>query len=114
MKNAPWAMLTIFNTPKIRVQPMANTAVCNVVWAPAGTVIDSNNGQGTNALGFIGTVNFFRRFGGWQTSGAFSYAQNVQTLLVTYTTSYYNYSANLHRKLPIGITWSSSFGTSPV
>lgn len=78
----------------------------------SATVIDSDNGQGTNALGFVGTVNFFRRFGGWQTSGAFSYAQNVQTLLVTYTTSYYNYSANLHHKLPIGITWTAAFNGS--
>jgi hypothetical protein len=77
-----------------------------------GSVIDSDNGQGTNALGFIGTVNFFRRFGGWQTSGSFSYAQNVQTLLVTYTTSYYNYSANLHRKLPAGLTWTAAFNGS--
>lgn len=75
----------------------------------SGSVIDSNNGQGTNALGFIGNVNFFHRFKGWQTSGVFSYAQNVQSLLVTYTTSYYQYSANLHRKLPIGLRWTAAF-----
>jgi hypothetical protein len=77
-----------------------------------GSVIDSNNGQGTNALGFIGTVNFFRRFAGWQTSGSFSYAQNVQTLLVTYTTSYYNYTANVHRRLPGGLAWTAAFNGS--
>jgi hypothetical protein len=72
-------------------------------------VVDSSNGQGNNARGFIGTVNFFRRLGRWQTSGAFSYAQNVQTLLVTYTTSYYNYNANLHRRLVGGLTWTAAF-----
>ncbi len=46
----------------------------------SGSVIDSDNGQGTNALGFIGNVNFFHRIKGWQTSGVFSYAQNVQSL----------------------------------
>src|ERR1700758_162471 len=68
----------------------------------SASVIDSSNGQGNNALGFMGNVNFLRNFRGWQTAGALSYAQNVQTLLVTYTTSYYNYSANVHRKLSRG------------
>src|ERR1019366_521026 len=75
----------------------------------SAAVIDSSNGQGDNALGFMGNVNFFRRIGGWQTSGQFSYAQNVQTLLITYTTSYYNYSANLHRRLPGGMQWTAAF-----
>ena len=69
----------------------------------SGSVIDSSNGQGTNSLGFVGNVNFFRSIKGWQLSGVFSYAQNVQSILVTYTTSYYNYNANLHRRLPGGI-----------
>ncbi|HYW37647.1 MAG TPA: hypothetical protein VE957_06000 [Terriglobales bacterium] len=75
----------------------------------SASVIDSSNGQGTNALGFIGNVNFFRRIGRWQTSGQFSYGQNVQTLLVTYTTSYYQYSGNLSRRLPGGIQWIATF-----
>jgi hypothetical protein len=75
----------------------------------SGSVIDSDNGQGTNALGFIGNVNFFHRIKGWQLSGVFSYAQNVQALLVTYTTSYYSYSANLHRRLPAGLQWTAAF-----
>jgi hypothetical protein len=75
----------------------------------SASVIDSSNGQGNNALGFVGNVNFFRRIGRWQTSGQFSYAQNVQTLLVTYTSSYYRYSANLHRRLPGGLTWTAAF-----
>jgi hypothetical protein len=75
----------------------------------SASVIDSSNGQGSNAVGFIGNVNFFHRFGGWQTTGQFSYAQNVQTLLVTYTTSYYSYNANLRRRLPSGIMWIAAF-----
>jgi hypothetical protein len=75
----------------------------------SGSVIDSSNGQGTNALGFVGNVNFFHRFKGWQTSGVFSYAQNVQSLLLTYTTSYYSYSANVHRRLPAGLQWTAAF-----
>ncbi len=75
----------------------------------SGSVIDSSNGQGTNALGFIGNVNFFHNIKGFQTSGVFSYAQNVQSLLVTYTTSYYSYSANTHRHLPAGLQWTAAF-----
>jgi hypothetical protein len=75
----------------------------------SASVIDSSNGQGQNALGFVGNANFFRHFGRWQTSGQFSYAQNVQTLLITYTTSYYNYGANLQRRLPGGMTWTAAF-----
>jgi hypothetical protein len=78
----------------------------------SASVIDSSNGQGDNAVGFVGNVNFFRNIGHWQTSGQFSYAQNVQTLLVTYTTSYYNYSANLHRRLGRGMTWTAAFNGS--
>jgi hypothetical protein len=75
----------------------------------SGSVVDSSNGQGTNALGFIGNVNIFHRIKGWQLSGVFSYAQNVQSLLVTYTTSYYTYSANVHRHLPAGLQWTAAF-----
>jgi hypothetical protein len=75
----------------------------------SGSMIDASNGQGTNALGFVGNVNFFHRIKGWQVAGVFSYAQNVQTLLVTYTTSYYQYSANVHRHLPAGLHWTAAF-----
>ena len=33
----------------------------------------------------------------------------MQSLLVTYTTSYYNYSANVHRRLPVGLQWTAAF-----
>ena len=51
-----------------------------------------------NELGFNGTVNYNKRFDGW-TAGAYgNYAQNVQTLLITYMSSYYGYGANLARR----------------
>ncbi|MFZ1142046.1 MAG: hypothetical protein WAN76_22935 [Candidatus Sulfotelmatobacter sp.] len=75
----------------------------------SASVIDSSNGQGTNAVGFVGNVNFFHNIKGFQTSGVFTYAQNVQSLLVTYTTSYYSYSANVHRRLPAGLQWTAAF-----
>jgi hypothetical protein len=56
----------------------------------------SNSSQ--NALGFNGTVNYNKRFAGWAMGASFSYAQNVQTLLVTYMSSYYSYSGNVRRR----------------
>ncbi len=75
-------------------------------------VVEQSNGQGSNAMGFIGNVNYFHRILGWETSGSFSYAQNVQSLLVTYTTSYYNYTARLHRRLGYGVAWIAAFNGS--
>ena len=73
------------------------------------TFIDSANKWTNDSFGFIANLNYFRRFGLWDTSGSFSYAQNVQSLLVTYTTSYYIYSANLHRRFGRGVQWTGAF-----
>ena len=75
-------------------------------------VVEQSNGQGNNAVGLIGNVNYFHRIKGWETSGSFSYAQNVQSLLITYTTSYYNYSARLHRRFGYGLVWIATFNGS--
>ena len=68
-------------------------------------VVDASNGQGSNSVGFIGNVNYFHRFQAWETSGSFSYAQNMQSILITYTTSYYNYTARVRRRLGYGLSW---------
>jgi hypothetical protein len=73
-----------------------------------GLVEGTSNFNNSN-LGFIGTVNGFHRIGQWQLSGNFSYAQNVQSQLITYTTSYYNYSANLHRRFTRRTQWTLAF-----
>ena len=75
-------------------------------------VVESSNGQGTNALGFIGNLNYFHRIKGWETSGNFSYAQNVQSVLITYTTSYYNYTARVRRRLGYGLAWLAAYNGS--
>jgi len=79
----------------------------------SATVVESSNKWANNSLGFIGTLTAFRRFGaGWETSGALNYAQNVQTILVTYTTSYFNYNANLHKRMGRGMQWTGAFNGS--
>jgi hypothetical protein len=72
-------------------------------------IVESSTGLGTNSLGFLGTVNYYHKYGQWQTSGAFSYAQNVQSVLITETTSYYNYNANVHRRFSERVQWTAVF-----
>lgn len=79
------------------------------IFTVSASVIESSNKFANNSLGFTGNLNGFRRFGAWELSGGASYAQNVQTLLVTYTTSYYNYNLNLHRRLGRGMQWTGAF-----
>lgn len=65
-----------------------------------------------NSLGLNGTVNYNRRFqDGWVVGVAFGYAQNVQTLLVTYTTSSYSYSGNVRRRFG-KFGWSAGGGVN--
>ena len=54
--------------------------------------------NGSDTIGFSGNGNYSTEVRGWRMTAAFGYAQNVQTLLVTYTNSFYNYSGNVHRK----------------
>ncbi|MGO8796258.1 MAG: hypothetical protein ACLQLC_15665 [Candidatus Sulfotelmatobacter sp.] len=58
------------------------------------TVSTSNQ----NSLGLNGTINYNKHFAGWVAGVDFNYSQNVQTQLVSYTTSGYNYGANLRRR----------------
>ena len=75
-------------------------------------LVDGYSGTGYNNVGFIGNVNYFHRFGLWETSGTLSYAQNVQSVLITDTTSYYYYNANLHRKFSPRVQWTLAFNGS--
>lgn len=62
------------------------------------SAIDNSDDQtGNNTLGFSATESYSGEYRDWKINANFSYAQNVQTLLVTYLNSYYNYSANAHK-----------------
>jgi hypothetical protein len=63
-----------------------------------------------NSIGYMATVNYSRRYGGWDTSGNFSYTGNAQTMLVTYTSSSMGYGAHLSRSLTRRTKWSLGFG----
>jgi hypothetical protein len=75
-------------------------------------MVDSSSNFGNNNVGFQGTVNYFHRFGEWESSGSFTYAQNVQSVLITETSSYYNYNANVHRKFSTRVQWTAAVNGS--
>jgi hypothetical protein len=53
---------------------------------------------GVDSLGFSTNENYTTDVLGWHVNGSFGYAQNAQTLLVTYMNSFYNYSGNVRRQ----------------
>ena len=57
----------------------------------------ANNGE--SMLGFLSNATYIRQIGKWSMSGGFNYSQNVQTVLVAYTTSGYGYSGSASRRL---------------
>lgn len=74
----------------------------------SGTVNDTHlDNMNINTVGLIGSVNFSRRIQKWFFGASFGYAQNAQTLLVTYTTGYYNYSGNVRRRFG-AVYWNAS------
>jgi hypothetical protein len=67
----------------------------------AGVTVSHNSygNQGGSMLGLLSNVIYIRRIGAWGVSGSFSYSQNVQSLLISYTTSGYSYSASVNRRI---------------
>jgi hypothetical protein len=62
------------------------------------SVTDNSDDQtGNNTMGFSFNQNYTHLVDGWHVTESFGYAQNVETLLVTYMTSFYNYSLNVRR-----------------
>ena len=62
-------------------------------------VVDTAEQQSNTGLGFVGNVNYNRKLAGWDIGGNFSYAQNVQTVMLIYTTSTYSYLASVRRQV---------------
>jgi hypothetical protein len=79
-----------------------------------GSIFATNNrldNSKLNTLGLTTTVNYNRQIDLWMVSGSFSYAQNVQTLLVSYTTSFFNYSGHIRRRFG-QFSWNAGAGAS--
>lgn len=74
--------------------------------------LDEATDAGNGGLGMQGNINFSKRFKGWDTDATVSYAQDVQTLLITYTTSYVNYNGHVRRRLTRRLSVNGGFGGS--
>lgn len=63
----------------------------------ASVTANSSENSGQDTIGLSATENYSNVLYGWHVNESFNYAQNVQTLLVTYMNSFYNYSGNIRR-----------------
>lgn len=66
--------------------------------AALNATANTSDQTGEDTLGFSTTENYSGQLRGWKVNGSFGYAQNVQTLLVTYMNSFFNYSGNANRR----------------
>jgi hypothetical protein len=65
----------------------------------SGSVADNtSDGSSANYISFSGNTSYSRRIEGFVVSGSFGYSENAQTLLITYTSSFYGYSGNVRRR----------------
>jgi len=53
--------------------------------------------SGSDTIGLTASESYSSILMGWHVTESFSYAQDAQTLLVTYTNSFYNFSGNVRR-----------------
>ena len=73
--------------------------ILNGIFNSSVTVTANTSDQdSTTTMGFTSNDTYATEFHNWQVNGSFSYAQNVQTLLVTYMNSFYNYSGTVRRR----------------
>jgi hypothetical protein len=75
-------------------------------------VFDSATQDGNSALGFVGNLNFDRKIDGWDVNADFNYSQNVQTLILVYTTSSMGYVTSARRRLGNRTFFMVGFGGS--
>jgi len=68
-------------------------------------MVDNAMQEGNTRVGFIGNVDYHRAFGRWEIESFFRYDQDVETLLVIYSTSQLNYGASIKRDLGHGLHW---------
>ncbi|HUM07168.1 MAG TPA: hypothetical protein VLT90_16995 [Terriglobales bacterium] len=73
-----------------------------------GMVNNATNNGGGN-LGFVGNVSLKKQFAGWQVDSDFSYSQNAQTIIASYTTSTYSYGAMVRKRFGASSYWSASY-----
>jgi hypothetical protein len=61
-------------------------------------------------LGLNASANYTHLIGRWTVAGAFGYSQDAQTILIAYTTSGYNYSGSIGRRIRGRSYWGANAG----
>jgi hypothetical protein len=77
----------------------------------ANAYVTDNNSSNISGsqIGFAGNSSYNKQFGQWNITVAGGYGQNLQTLLVAYTTSSYTFSGSVGRRLGQFI-WTANAG----
>jgi hypothetical protein len=70
-----------------------------------GGLVESATQQGNTRMGLIGNVSYNKYLGKWEINSFLRYDQDVETLLVMYTTSTLNYGGTIKRQLPHDMHW---------
>ncbi len=80
----------------------------------ASVTENTSSTSSAKELGFSTTVSYNKRFSdGWQAGVFGSYSQNVQTLLITYMSSFYSYGASVRRRwTKFGWTAGANFAST--
>ncbi len=74
-----------------------------------GGVNDQAADGANQGAGLVAGVNFSRIIAGWDVGASFSYAQDVETVLATATTSNYSYQGSVRRNLRRHLQWFGNF-----
>jgi hypothetical protein len=74
-----------------------------------GGVNDQSTDDGHQGTGLVAGVNFDKRIKGIEWGAAFSYEQDVQTVLANQVTSNYSYLANARKRMSRHWMWNSNF-----
>jgi hypothetical protein len=75
-------------------------------------LVESANQQGNTRIGVIGNVSYDRYFGKWEIGAFVRYDQDVETLLVMYTTSSFNYGASIKHEMKHDMRWVGIFNST--
>lgn len=85
----------------------ANLLKGGMLNATVGVVRSAISPSNATNVGLIGSVNYTREIRRWSVSGLMDYAQDQQTLLVSYLTNSFGYSGNASRRFSRRTTWTN-------
>ncbi|MBZ5562318.1 MAG: hypothetical protein LAP13_07835 [Acidobacteriia bacterium] len=85
----------------------SNTVLGGSFNGVVGVTRTSINTTNQTLTGLNGSLNYIHEIGRWNVSGGISYSQATQTILIAYTSSGYNYTTSLGRRLGRRSYWGA-------